>query len=289
MEKKEFSFIILHYKNINDTLECIKSIKRIKKNEEASIVIVDNNTLNEKEIDQLKVYTEDLVLLNENLGFAKGNNAGCKYAINKYHPNFLCVINNDTIIEQNDFLQRIEKCYKETNFDFMGPKIITDGGDSVNPFNAYSSLEEVEKKIKYHEKLDKVYNNKVLRILLSIYLGVKKLFMKPVHLKNGDNSQYDVALHGCAIIFSKNYYKKYDDIFYNETFLYHEEEFLNYRKNHDHLISYYDSDLEIFHKEGASLNESFKDSNYKKLIFRNKEILKSLYMLKEIMQTNRKI
>ena len=55
MEKKEFSFIILHYKNINDTLECIKSIKRIKKNEEASIVIVDNNKLNEKEIDQLKV------------------------------------------------------------------------------------------------------------------------------------------------------------------------------------------------------------------------------------------
>ena len=128
-----------------------------------------------------------------------------------------------------------------------------------------------------------------LRMLLAKYIKIKRLFKKEVKIKNGIKSEYGVALHGCAIIFSKKYYEKYDDVFYNDTFLYHEEEFLNYRKNRANLITYYDSNLEIFHKEGASLNENFKNSDYEKLIFRNKEIVKSLEKLKSIMETNKEI
>ena len=56
---------------------------------------------------ELKKYTKDLVLLTENVGFAKGNNAGCEYAIKKYQPDFLCVINSDTVIEQSEFIDII--------------------------------------------------------------------------------------------------------------------------------------------------------------------------------------
>jgi GT2 family glycosyltransferase len=119
-------------------------------------------------------------------------------------------------------------------------------------------------------------------------MSTKRLFKKPLHMENGKISQYDVALHGCALIFSKKYYKKYKDVFYNETFLYHEEEFLNYRKNRDNLITYYDANLEIFHKEGASLNNRF-NNNYEKLIFRNKEIVKSLKLLEDVMKNNKEI
>lgn len=283
------SFIILHYKNIKDTIECIDSIKKIKTNKNVTIIIVDNNSLNQDEIEKLKDYTNDIIINEDNLGFAKGNNIGCKYAINKYNPDFLCVINNDTIINQSNFIDEIYSCYENTKFDMMGPKIITNGGDSVNPFPAYETLDEVNDKIKYHNKLIKIYKNKFLRILLAKYIKIKRLFKKEVKIKNGIKSEYGVALHGCAIIFSKKYYKKYNDIFYNDTFLYHEEEFLNYRKNRDNLITYYDSNLEIFHKEGASLNENFKNSDYEKLIFINKEIVKSLEKLKSIMETNKGI
>lgn len=286
---KKFSFVILHYKNLNDTIECIESINKIDTNNDISIIVVDNNSLNKDEEKHIKKYTNDLILLKENLGFAKGNNTGCNYAIDKYRPDFLCVINNDVLIEQKDFFEEIIRCYKETNFDIMGPKIITNNGESVNPFPVYNTLEEVEEKIKYHEKLIKIYKNKIFRNLLNIYIRVKRVFKKPLHLKNGLESKYDVALHGCALIFSKKYYEKYKDIFYNETFLYHEEEFLNYRKNRDNLITYYDSNLELFHKEGSSLEESFKDKNYEKLIFRNSEILKSLKLLRDIMKNNKDI
>ena len=286
---KKISFVILHYKNLKDTIECIESINKIETKNKISIVVVDNNSLEKKEESILKQYTKDLVLLKDNMGFAKGNNAGCKYAIEKYKPDFLCVINNDTVINQQNFFDELIKCYEETNFDIMGPKIITDGGESVNPFPVYNTLEEVQERIKYHEKLIKIYKSKIKRNLLNIYMRVKRLFKKPLHMENGEKSLYDVALHGCALIFSKKYYEKYKDVFYNETFLYHEEEFLNYRKNRDHLITYYDANLEIFHKEGASLNNRFKNNNYEKLIFRNKEILKSLRLLENVMINNKEI
>ena len=285
------SFVILHYKNFSDTIECIESIRNniSYDQKKISIIVVDNNTLSKEEEKQLKKYTKDLVLLNENKGFANGNNAGCKYAIEKYNPAFLCVINNDTVIDQKDFIDEIYDAYDKYNFDIMGPKIITNGGDSVNPFYAYETVEEINKKIKYHTKLLKIYSNKLLRFLLKIYMNIKHVFMKNKHLENGKETKTNVALHGCALIFSKKYYKKYDDVFYKGTFLYHEEEFLNYRKNKDKLITLYNKDLEIFHKEGSSLNLSFKDNYYDKLIFRNKEIIRSLSLLKDVILNNKDI
>ncbi len=283
------SFVILHYKNLRDTIECIKSIQQLEDSKNTSIIVVDNHSLDPEGEKEIRKYTEDLILNEDNIGFAKANNIGCKYAVEKYQPDFLCVINNDIVIEQKDFLEEIYRCYEETNFDFMGPKIITNGGESVNPFPVYETLETVEKRIKYHKLLIKIYKNIVLRNILKLYMLIKRQFVKPLHYENGTESKEGVSVHGCAIVFSKKYYEKYKDVFYNATFLYHEEEFLNYRKNRDHLITYYDSKLEVFHKEGSSLNESFKNQNYQKLIFRNQEIVNSLELLKDIMKNNEEI
>lgn len=279
------SFVILHYKNITDTIECIESINKLKDKHDKSIIVVDNNTLNDEEAKKILSYTKDLIRLDENLGFANGNDKGCELAIKKYKPDFLCVINNDTVINQKDFVDRIYDAYEKTNFDIMGPKILTNDGDSVNPFYAYQTIEEIDKKIEYSEKLIKIYSSSFKRFLLKVYMKVKHIFKKPKKLENGKESQLDVALHGCALIFSKKYYKKYKDVFYKGTFLYHEEEFLDYRRRVDNLVTFYNSELEIYHKEGSSLSESFKNKpNYEKLIFRNKEIVKSLKKLKKVIK-----
>ena len=34
--KKKVAFIILHYKNITDTIECIESLKKLNKSEESA-------------------------------------------------------------------------------------------------------------------------------------------------------------------------------------------------------------------------------------------------------------
>lgn len=270
------SFIILHYKNIKDTIECIESIRKI--NGEYKIIVVDNNTTTLDDEIILKKQCDDFIKLNENLGFAKANNIGCKYAIEKYNPDFLIVSNNDIVIDDENILSKINDEYKKSNFDMLGPKINTLGGQSVNPFPVYKTKEEVINQINKTEKLIKIYNNVILRNLFDIYMKTKYLFKEKRLVYNGKKRETSVALHGCFIIFSKKYYEKYEHVFYNETFLYHEEEFLYQRVLNDKLISVYNPLIEVFHKEGASLDFNYKN-NYKKLVFKNKEILKSLKLL----------
>lgn len=281
-----FSYVILHYKNLKDTIECILSIQ---KNSTSSIVVVDNATLSNSDEQKLKKYTKDIIKLEENLGFAKANNIGCKYAITKYRPDFLVVINNDIVITQKDFESRILDIYQSTSFDMLGPKIITCNGNSVNPFPVYKNIVDVEEAIQKTQRNIRLFQSGFKYFCFSIYHNLKYKFKKMSFLENGDTFQKDVALHGCALIFSKKYYEKYDDVFYNETFLYHEEEFLYYRTVLDDLVSCYDPSIELFHKEGASLNLSYDKRNREKELFRNQEILKSLTLLYSVMKEGKKI
>lgn len=272
------TFVILHYNNIDETMECLDSLEKFNSN----IVVVSNS----KDYDNLKMIEKRVskVIINEeNIGFAKANNIGCKYAIEHFQPDFLCVINNDIIIEQKDFITQVEKLYKKYKFDILGPKILPEESDSCNPFYAYKTLDEVRARIKYTEKLIKIYQNKFLRLLLNIYLKVKAPFRKEKKTTNGSSDQLNVALHGCALIFSKKYYKKYNDVFYNGTFLFHEEEFLALRAKENNLVMLYSPKIELYHKEGSSLAKKFQKQKYDSLIFRNKEILKSLKLLEKEM------
>lgn len=275
------SFIILHYKNLKDTIECIESINKI--DGDKSIIVVDNNSTTKKEQKIILKYTEDLILLKENMGFAKGNNEGCKYAIKKYHPDFLCIINNDIIIEQQDFCKKVTNDYEKYEFDALGPKILTDGGDSVNPFKTYDTITEINSEIKKCKRKIRIFSSKTLSIIYKFLSNIKHLIIKKqIKFENGKSMQFDVSLHGCAIIFSRKYYEKFDDVFYNNTFLYHEEEFLSLRRDKYKLNFMYDPYLEVFHKEGASVNNEYKN-NREKIVFRNNERLKSLILLKGMM------
>ena len=276
------SFIILHYKNLKDTIECIESIQKLKSKEKKNIVVVDNHTLDEKGIQKLKEYTEDIILLQENMGFAKANNMGCKYAKEKYHPSFLCVINNDTVITQEDFIERINQIYKETDFDILGPYIeCKEGSGSVNPYQPLKTKEEVEKEKKNQQRLLKVYQSPVLYFLLTLGIKIKRIFKKREPMRNGKKREFDVALHGCSLIFSKKYYEKFEEVFYPNTFLYHEESFLYLRMKQYHLKTVYDPDISIVHKEGASLSLAMDNNERKKMLFRTQEIIKSLTLLEK--------
>lgn len=53
-----------------------------------------------------KYHMDDKVLvlkLTSNLGFAKGNNVGYKYAVKELKCDFICILNNDTLLVQDDF------------------------------------------------------------------------------------------------------------------------------------------------------------------------------------------
>ena len=278
------SYIVLHYKNVNDTLECLESLRLII-SKKSHIIIVDNNTLNENDENRLKTYTSDILKLDRNNGFAKANNKGIQYAKEKYNSKYYVVINNDVLINQKTFENNIIENFKKYSFDMLGPKINSPSGESVNPFPAYKNICDVNREIKRCKKLMVIYNSCILSFLLKIYIKFKHFIKSPNLISNGVRLEKIVPLHGCAIIFSDKYLNKYEYAFYNETFLYHEEEFLYQRVLNDHLVSIYDPKIEVFHKEGSSLNNLYQN-NRKKLLFQMKEKIKSLNLLRKFMEDN---
>ena len=273
-----FSFIILHYKNIEETINCLNCLKKFS-SRNCNFIVVDNGTLSDSEEHKIKEFTEDVIKLQENKGFAKANNIGVRYAKEKYNSSFYIVLNSDVIIEQTDFIDIIADDYKKYKFDLLGPKIYSPTNESINPFPILKDISNVNAEIKRTKKLIKIYKSAILTFLLDNYLNLKKKIIKPTILNNENKNLVNVPLHGCCIIFSKKYVNKYTDVFYNETFLFYEEEFLYQRILKDNLISVYDNKLEIFHKEGASVKKVGQNIR-KSRLFREEKKLESLILLK---------
>ena len=105
----KIGFVILHYQLENLTKKCVSSI--IKHMPDAIIVIVDNCSPNHsgKRLQAFYAQKENIVCLlnSENQVFAKGNNIGYRYLKQHYSCDYICCINNDTIVNDSSFAEKI--------------------------------------------------------------------------------------------------------------------------------------------------------------------------------------
>lgn len=302
--QKKFVYVILHYneKSLKDTFECIQSLKKISSKKDYKIIIVENGSNDKsKEILENKYKDDDnidVVISNENLGFANGNNLGCNEAIKKYRPDYLIVLNNDTYIRQNNFLEKIEEIYSKEKFDILGPYIYDKNLKPQNPqLNLLTNVLDIEKILKKNRKdlsdINQMNINfkikKILKKIINSNKKVEKIIRKilnkqlvEVEEKIANSYQYNIGLHGSALIFSKKYYNKYLNIFYNKTFMYREEDILYHRVLRDNLISIYSPELEVYHKEDSS-TDAILNSEIMKQKFILENQIKSLEVYRELL------
>ena len=204
----KFSFVILHYNALPDTIECIDSIKKCV-GADCGIVVVDNKSPNGTGVELDAKYRDDAqvtVILNpENEGFARGNNVGFRYAKEHQNPDFIVMLNNDTMILQDDFAERVEKEYEQSHFAVLGPVIKTPHKPySSNPGPSKLPSENWYKK--YVRKVSfKLFLNRIFGLdaayewLLRKLLGQKdKKFDESLLERRAEN----VLLHGSFLIFS---------------------------------------------------------------------------------------
>lgn len=94
------AIIVLNWNGLNDTLECIDSLKRSTYTNYA-IIVADNGST-DKSLEILKQRHSDLTYIDNkaNLGYAEGNNRAIQYALNKGFD-ALFILNNDTTISEN--------------------------------------------------------------------------------------------------------------------------------------------------------------------------------------------
>ena len=277
--KDKFVFLILHYLTVEDTKRCVSSIKeKCKEKYNYEILIIDNGSPNASGEIIKKKYRDDenitVILSEKNLGFAKGNNLGFAYAKKNMNPTYIIMINNDIIMLQEDFLDKIVEEYHQSQFAVLGPQIILNGKEFNYP-DTLPTLKEL-KKVRRKAKRLYIFNKIYLRYVISLLIRVENVFSRKTKI-NINIRKENVLLNGCCLIFSKEYIEKFDGID-DRTFLYYEEQLLYIRLVKNNLKSVYNPELRILHNEGVATNQ-VKKKKRDKFDFKLKHELDSLSVL----------
>ncbi len=123
--------IILNWCGWRDTVECLNSLKK-NRYSNSEILVVDNGSIDES-ADKLQQYCQQPVSKNNyfscsflrnqsNLGFAGGNNTGIEYAL-KNKADYILLLNNDTLIEENFLVELVKKGEEYSQAGMLGGKI----------------------------------------------------------------------------------------------------------------------------------------------------------------------
>ena len=298
MKNKHYSFVILHYLTLYDTIKCVSSIKENCKSKNISIVIVDNASPNGSGKDLFEKYrcddTVHVIINPKNLGFASGNNIGFKYAKEKLKADYIIMCNNDTYLLQNNFIDLVEEEYKNSKFAVLGPKIILKN-DTVNSIRTNIITLKQLKKIRREKSI--IYITSfffVDKIYFSFRSFVKRLLVK-LKLKEDkqiNDNQYNfrhenIVLHGCFLIFSKEYIELFDGID-DRTFLYLEEDLLAIRLKKSGLKSVYLPEIVICHNEDGATNALLQNSRKKNIFVSTNWLKSSKVVLSELKELEKK-
>lgn len=205
--------------NYEDTLECIQSVlSQTYRNYD--IIVVENGSPNNSYqalLQHLK-RNQKITLLksNKNLGYAKGNNLGIRYAKERLNADYVFVCNSD-ITFQPDLFETILK----TNYKGIG--VI-----SPTVYYPYGTKQPVS-----------LQTSSIYKTILSTVTGIfaawlmcLPLINKLVHLFHKDsqieaaypfnNEEFTYNIQGCSYFLTPAYFRYYQQL-YPKTFLYWEE------------------------------------------------------------------
>jgi GT2 family glycosyltransferase len=287
-------FVILHYLTLDDTVACVASLQHnlaTGRDDDLEIVIVDNGSPNQSGEQLAQHFSGQpgihLLRLPGNEGFARGNNAGYQFAKQHLQPDYIVLLNNDTIIEQADFLSCLRQIDEETGFDVLGPDILTLDGRHQNPkaLQGYDPA-ALARKIARVERNLWLARTGLYALLVMLDHGKTKALPRqtagsPAQEKPSAPPRIrNCVLHGSCLIFSQRYIQRFKGL-YSQTFLYVEEEILWQIAQQELLNLVYSPELKILHLEDRATQATTKNLRRKR-IFKLTHELASLRQLQAI-------
>lgn len=294
-EKPHISFVILHYMDAEITEKCIASIKKNIQYTNYSIVVVDNASpnLSGKYLHNkyMRDQMVDILLAEDNLGFAKGNNLGYAYARKIKQAQYIVVANNDVMFEQNEFAQQMLAVHATTRCSVLGPDIITPKGIHQSPLR--------EKMFDRNELKKKLF---IKQIFLYYFLVKKKLKIgdkiqilenmfekkdrKNQEKKRWMEEQREVVLQGACIIYTPDFIQSEHKAFSSSTYMYGEEDLLClYCKKKGHEVVY-SPKIQVEHLNGESTEKSYENVLDKNIFMYNYIVKGYKILLKEMRREN---
>ena len=200
-------FITVNYRNTKITENFIQSFENLDLKENASIVIVDNDSTIEskeflKNISKKSKLDIRLVFCSNNLYYWGGAN----YVLKKLNldidnfPDWLIICNNDIIFNKIDFIVKLQNI-KSNNYAVLAPSIIsTKSKKNQNPhiLNPISTLGRLYYSIFFINSVTGLFIYKLRTMLNNIFnIYSNKKIIKPMEI---------YAPHGSFMIFSKIFF-----------------------------------------------------------------------------------
>jgi len=263
------AFIILNYNTWEMTLRCVDSISATCK-QNYTIYIVDNGSINDSYHNLKEQYRNNknvVVIQNENLGYAKGNNVGIRQALKDGYDT-ITITNNDVIFldESIDYLYTFLE--KNQDVAVVSPYILSPEGELQN----LPSLKPVKTSdyLLYNTKLSKLATLKrKMQYHHEYYLTSNSIKDEPIPI---------YKFSGCCFMARSEMLEKIG-LFDENTFLYYEEDILCHIMYKSGYKACYLPDSKIVHHHGLTTG---KDN-----LFVDTEMLKSeIYFLSRIYQLN---
>ena len=217
-------------------------------------------------------------------------------ANDKYNADFIVLSNDDIKIPDREFFEKMIGIYESTGFDIFGPDIygVRNKMHQSPIADRYLSIEQIDEKIKHYTKTLKMIKLtgklKLYYPLCWVKDSITSVLGKgKAYYRNYSEYQEGVVVHGSFFVLTRKYMEAYPDGLYPGTFMYEEENILNYRAHQKNLKTVYDPSLSVRHYEGvASL--SVKGDRLNKLIFEEENIIKSCKIMKRyILKTQSKV
>lgn len=122
--KPKVSIIVLNWNGLEDSIECLESLKKITYPNYDVIVIDNGSSGNDAEV--LKNRFGDYVFLiknEKNYGYTGGTNIGIKYSLKNSQPDYILSLNNDTIVEPQFLDRLVEAMEGDNSVGIAGPKV----------------------------------------------------------------------------------------------------------------------------------------------------------------------
>ena len=114
--------IILNWNGRDLTLDCLKSLAKVKYDNYKILVVDNGSTDNSVKAIKIKYPNINIVRLDSNIGYAAGNNAGFEFIKNK-NSKFIIFLNNDTTVDKNFIEPLIKPLIEDLMIGQTVPKI----------------------------------------------------------------------------------------------------------------------------------------------------------------------
>ena len=222
MKKIRYAVIILNYNTAEDCYLAVESIRKAATCKEYRICIVDGGSTKEDEKSKLKkLEAEDVevLLLDNNVGYAKGNNEGIKYLSDKYDFQYTVIMNPDVIIEEVGTIEGLIESLCRRGESVVGAQPLVAGMDTDIPADMQVNIRKV---FTYSDML--INSSWILkRIFKNRYKGSLYLQERPYTKE----ILFEVP-SGAFFVIKTDVFKQIG-FFDEETFLYGEELILGYK------------------------------------------------------------